>query len=344
MTNDQQLKILRHALRDSGQATNDQLILVTGANGYLGSYVCRELISKGYAVLALKYDHYASVIIEHPLMEYIRCDIREAIGPQIDSAVNGRKIAAIINTAALLGSSDYDKNLAVNAGGVQNLIGFAKEKGIRRFIQISSVVVIKTFKGPYGETKLIGQQYLEKSGLDYTVFIPAMILGPEGLGINRILKNVFRFPLFVPLIGSGKETQHPIFVKDFARYIVYTIDKEISYGKTYQIAGDQVISFKNLIRMILSLKGKRRIFISFPATFARMLGRFFQKTQKVPLFTAEHVKGVLQDSNLDTTLIKADLGFTPTKLEDAVKYSLDIIGKKWDFYLKPREEKVIGPD
>lgn len=321
--------------------TSDQLILITGANGYLGSYVCRELISKGYAVLALKFDHYASVIIEHPSVEYVRCDIREAIGPQIEPAVNGRKIAAIINTAALLGSSDYDKNLAVNAGGVQNLIDYAKEKGIRRFIQISSVVVIKTFKGPYGETKLIGQQYLEKSGLDYTVFIPAMILGPEGLGINRILKNVFRCPLFVPLIGSGKETQHPIFVKDFARYIVLAVNAEKSFGKVYQIAGDQVISFKNMIRMILKIKGKKRIFISVPASFAKLLGKFFQKTQKVPLFTAEHVKGVLQDSNLDTTLIKADLGFTPTRLEDAVAYSLEIIGNNWDFYLKPREEKVI---
>jgi nucleoside-diphosphate-sugar epimerase len=320
--------------------TKNQFTIVTGANGYLGSYICRELISRGEAVIALKFDHYASVILDHPLIEFITCDIRLPIMPQIEALVRGKPVRAIINAAALLGSSDYDKNYAVNARGVENLLEFARLAGTRRFIQISSVVVIKTFKGPYGETKLIGQQMTEKSGLDYTVFIPAMILGPEGLGINRILKNVFRFPIVVPLIGKGSETQHPVFVKDFARYIVGSIDEKIATGKVYQIAGDRVISFRDLIRMILKLKKAKRIFISVPASLAKMLGRFFQKTQKVPLFTAEHVKGVLQDSNLDTSLIRADLNFEPTPLETAMEYTLNRIGDNWDFYLRPRPEKT----
>jgi nucleoside-diphosphate-sugar epimerase len=320
--------------------TNNTYTLVTGANGYLGSYVCREMISKGKPVLALKYDHYASVIIDNPLIEYVYCDITRPVLPQLSEAIQNKKIEAIINTAALLGSKDYEKNYAVNAKGVENLVEFARQTGIKRFIQVSSVVVIKTFKGPYGETKLIGQQMLEKSGLDYTVFIPAMILGPEGLGINRILKNVFRFPVIVPIIGSGSQTQHPIFVKDFAKYIVIALDQPKASGKVYQIAGDRVISFRDLIRLVLKIRGKKRIFISFPPAFARMLGRFFQKTQKVPLFTAEHVKGVLQDSNLDTSLIKADLDFRPTPLEEALRETLDTIGTNWNFYLKPREEKI----
>lgn len=320
---------------------NNPYTLVTGANGYLGSYICRELISRGMPVIALKYDHYASVIIDHPLIEYIFCDIRQSILPQIGAAIKGKQVGAIINAAALLGSSDYEKNYAVNAKGVENLIDFARQAGISRFIQISSVVVIKTFKGPYGETKLIGQQMVEKSGLDYTIFIPAMILGPEGLGINRILKNVFRFPVFVPLIGKGSQTQHPIFVKDFARFIVQSLSEKKAHGKVYQIACNSVISFRDLIRLVLKIKGEKRIFVSVPPSLARMLGRFFQKTQKVPVFTAEHVKGVMQDSNLDTSLIKNDLGLEFTPLEQAMTYTLEEIGDDWDSRLKPRSEKVI---
>jgi len=319
----------------------NQYIIVTGSNGYFGSYVCRELLKQGHKVIGLKWDHRASAVIDHPGIEYVRCDIREKVMPQVKDLLQGKKVSAIINAAALLGSSDYDRNYAVNAGGVANMMDFAAELGITRFIQVSSVVVIKEFKGPYGETKLIGQQMLEKSNLDYTVFIPAMILGPEGLGINRILKNVFRFPLMVPLIGSGKETQHPIFVKDFARYIIYSLDKSIAFRKVYQIAGDRVISFRDFIRLILKIKGKRKIFVPVPAWFAKMLGKMFQKVQKVPLFTAEHVKGVLQDSNLDTSLLKQDLGFDPTPLEEALKYCLDEIGTNWDYYLKERGEKRI---
>jgi NADH dehydrogenase len=232
----------------------------------------------------------------------------------------------------------------VNAEGVNNLIRFAKENKIYRFIQISSVVVLKDIKGPYGVTKLEGQKFLEASDLDYTIFIPAMILGPESLGINRILKNVYRFPLIVPLIGYGTQTQHPIFVKDFAKYIVKSLDNKSSFRKTYQIAGDRVIPFRDLIRMILEIKGDKKIFIPIPPFVAKALGKFFQAVQKVPVFTAEHVKGVMQDSRLDTNMLREDLDFSPTPLEEALKYTLEVIDKDWDKYLQPRDENITRLD
>ncbi|MEE4255685.1 MAG: NAD-dependent epimerase/dehydratase family protein [Bacteroidales bacterium] len=319
----------------------DQTILVTGANGYLGTYICKELLTRGYKVLALKYDHYASTIIEHDNISYLYCDITGNIDEQIGGQVKNASIGAVINAAALLGSSDYDKNYAVNALGVQNMMNFCKAKDITRFIQISSVVILKEFKGPYGETKLIGQEFLEKSNLDYTVFIPAMILGPEGLGINRILKNVFRMPFIVPLVGYGRQTQHPIFVKDFAEYIVKSIDRQAAFKKTYQIAGDEVVSFRNFIALVLRIRKKRKFFLPVPPAIVKLMGRGFQKFQKVPLFTAEHVKGVMQDSRLDTSDLKSDLDFKPTPLEEALTYSLNIIGENWNYYLTPREEKSI---
>jgi NADH dehydrogenase len=320
----------------------DQTIIVTGANGYLGTYICRQLLSEGNHVIGLKYDHYASTIIDHKNIEYHHCDISKEVIPQLGDALQGKKIHAVINAAALLGSSDYDKNFDVNAKGVANMISLCKALDIKRFIQISSVVIMKVFKGPYGETKLKGQEFLIESGLDYTIFIPAMILGPEGLGINRILKNVFRIPFFVPLVGYGRQTQHPIFVKDFAKYIVKSITAEKAKNKTYQIAGDQVIPFKGLISLVLNIRGKKKMFIPIPPGIVKMMGKGFQKFQKVPLFTAEHVKGVMQDSSLDTTLITQDLDFKPTPLKEAMTYSLDIIGDNWDYYLKPREEKIIN--
>jgi NADH dehydrogenase len=319
----------------------DRTVIITGANGYLGKYVCMQLLEKGYHVIGLTYPHWASVKLIHPRITYVHCDIRHGIMDQegIAESVKNRNIAGIINAAALLGSANIEDNRAVNAAGVQNMMDFARRIDVRKFIQISSVVVMKKIKGPYGITKLEGQKMLEESDLDYTVFIPAMILGPESLGINRILKNVFRFPLVVPLIGYGKQTQHPIFVKDFARAIVASISSENTGRKTYQIAGDTVISFKDLIRLILDIRKRRKLFIPIPPSFARLLGRFFQAIQKVPVFTAEHVKGIMQDSKLDTSMLKTDLDFRPTPLEEALKYTLDVIGKDWDYYLSPREEK-----
>lgn len=320
----------------------ENFVIVTGANGYLGYYVCRELINQGWNVIGLKYNHFASRILDNEQIKYIAGDITKDLNSnkKLNEAVKGKKIAGVLNLAALLGSSDYNSNFAVNAEGVRNLMNYAKKIGTDRFIQISSVVVLKKIKGPYGETKLIGQNYLTDSDFNYTVFIPAMILGPESLGLNRILKNVFRIPMFIPLIGSGKETQHPIFVEDFAKYIVKSIDEPKSFRKTYEIAGDTIISFKGLIKLILKIRQSKKIFIPVPPFVAKGLGKFFQKTQEVPLFTAEHVKGVLQDSRLNTSNLKNDLGFKPTSLEKSLEYSLNKIGSGWDYNLMPREEKT----
>lgn len=324
----------------------NEKVIVTGANGYLGSYVVREFLRQGFGVLALKYAHYASVIVDHPDVQYIEADISAPIvdNVHLQAAIGQSEIKAVVNIAALLGSSDYEANFKVNTEGVGHLIELATKLGVRRFVQISSVVVMKSIKGPYGITKQKGQELLMASPLDYTVFIPAMILGPESLGLNRVLKNVFRFPFFVPLIGTGKETQHPIYVKDFARAIVESVKSEKSARKVYQIAGDTVLSFRNFIRMILRIYGKRRIFVFVPAFIASLLGMLFQKIQKVPLFTAEHVKGILQDSRLDTTELVKDLGFRPTPLKQALDESLGIIQTNWNYYLGPRDEKVIKPD
>ncbi len=324
----------------------NKYLIVTGANGYLGKYVILESVRQGYHVIGFKYNHIRSVIVKHPNVEYVHCDITQEIlsHPDINEITQDKHIVGVVNAAALLGSSNIDDNRKVNALGVKHIMAFAEALGIKRIIQISSVVVLKKIKGPYGITKLEGQDILTASKLDYAVFIPALILGPESLGINRILKNVYRFPLVVPLIGSGKETQHPIFVKDFARAIVSAVESKNASRKIYEIAGDQVISFRDLIRMILKIRSNKKFFVPIPVFVAMWLGKLFQATQKVPVFTAEHVKGILQNSKLNTKMLEEDLAFKPTPLPEALKFTLDEVGSNWSYYLSPQPEKTITVD
>lgn len=321
----------------------NKTLFITGANGYLGHYVVQEAVRQGYQVIAGYYPHFASVRVEHPDVQYVDLDITLPVAEQalLSQTLSGRDVVAVINAAALLGSSDFAANEKVNAQGVRNMMDVARQHGIRRFVQVSSVVVMKPIKGPYGITKLQGQELLTASELDYTVFIPALIMGPESLGLNRVLKNVFRFPLFVPLIGSGKETQHPVYVKDFAKALVDCAGNENTRRKVYEIAGDRVIAFRDFIRLILRHYGKGRIFVPVPVFIAKSLGMLFQKVQKVPLFTAEHVKGILQDSNLDISELQQDTGYVPTPFEEALSASLSEIGTNWDAMLKPRAERII---
>ena len=158
----------------------NKYIILTGANGYLGKYVILEALKQNYKIIAFSFDHIRSVKVDHPDVEYIHCDLTKPVGEQngIREITANKNIIGIINAGALLGSSDINANREVNAVGVQRMMDFGNELGVKRFVQISSVVILKAIKGPYGITKLEGQDILTNSDLDYTVFIPAMILGP----------------------------------------------------------------------------------------------------------------------------------------------------------------------
>ena len=321
----------------------DKYIIIFGSNGYIGKYLVLEAIKRGYRVIGIKYKHFRSTLINSPRVLYIDLDIRFQFNKQnkLIEATKDKKIIGIVNAAALLGISDYEANYMVNAQGVLNMINFAKEIEISRFIQISSVVVKKKIKGPYAVTKLLGQNYLVNSSLNYTIFIPALVLGPESLGINRVLKNVFRFPLFVPLIGKGEQLQHPVFVKDFAWAIIQSIEEKKSSHKIYEIASENPISFKNLVKLILKIRNSKKIFVPIPIFITMIFGKIFEIIQKVPVFTSEHVMGVTQDSIMNITKIKKDLGFCPTLIEKSLQYTLNEIGNDWNQYLRSRSEKII---
>ena len=319
------------------------VIIVTGANGYVGRYVVAECVKQGYPVVALKYKHPRSTLYDHPSVKYVYCDIvhLNKFEKDIMKAVGRRKVAGVIHLAALLGESQYQKNYAVNSQGTKNVADFCLHNKIKRLVYLSTVCTIKKIKGPYGETKKIGEKFVVDSGLQYSIFIPALILGVQSLGLNRILKNMFRFPLVIPLVGSGKHTQHPIYVKDLAWCLVKSISTKSCFKKVYLIAGDKIVSFRKFVRMILKAKKRSKIFVPVPSFFVKMAGGFFSMVCKRPPFTAEHVKGLMQDSKLDTRPLRKDLGFTATPLGDALAEVLREARNDHEYYLKPRKEKII---
>jgi len=318
-------------------------VVLTGANGYLGSYVCRELLNRGWGVIALKFRHARSTVFRHPRLEYFECDIGEPLTGRTEliEALRRSQPRAVINCAAILGSPDADENERINANGVGNLIHLATKNNIKKFIHISSVVTIKARRGPYGESKKHGDENLKKSGIDYTIFVPAMVLGPASLGLNRMLANIFRVPWIVPIIGSGRATQHPIFVEDFTRFIVDSVLDEKCSEKVYQIGGDTCLSFAEFVKEILEIRGTRKLLVRIPVWVARLLGWFFSRVQRTPIFTAEHVVGVTQDSILSTDELRSDLGLEATPFRLALEYSLDRIGDDWVSMMQPHPERVV---
>ncbi len=322
---------------------NKKLIIVSGANGYVGKYVLLELIKHGYDIIALKFDHSQSIIINNPKVKYVYCDITniDRYKKEILKEINHQKLHGIIHLAAIVGETDYQKNYKVNTIGTKNMIELAKKCKTNRFIYLSSACTLKRVKSPYAKTKKLAEQLVQESGLQYTIFIPAMILGVEGLGINQILKNTSRLPFITPVIGSGKQTQHPVYVKDLAHIIVYSLNNRNSFEKIYQIAEDEIIQLKEFLKIILNIEKKKTLFIHIPSKIMIILGKIFERLFKNPPFTSEQIKEYIQYYTLDTSKVKKDLNFNPTPLKEILKEILNK-SRDYDYYIKPRKEITIN--
>ncbi len=174
------------------------MILITGASGFLGSYITRQLVEKGYAVRAIyrtdKLPFYIPPEISKSII-WVKGDVLDIVS--LRNAMTDVDI--IIHAAGIVSYSKKDrkKMYDVNIDGTRNIVRIALEKNIQRFIHISSVSAIgissdgcwldeksewkeSKLNSHYAITKLRGEyevwQCIEK-GLNAVIINPSTILG-----------------------------------------------------------------------------------------------------------------------------------------------------------------------
>ena len=285
-------------------------ILVTGVSGYIGRYVASLLQERGYEVTAfiksgekLSAKHLNSFqCVEGDLLK------RETI----ETAVKGCNV--VVHLAAVVGSPDRDLNMRVNYEGTKHLIEMSQKNQISRFIYMSSISAARKEKGPYGISKLKGEELVLESGIPYTIFRPTMVYGRESMGLYRIIKNIKRFPFVIPMIGRGKYLRQPVYVMDVADVIERSIRNHNVINRSYYLGGGESLTFFALVRKISAILGVEKLIIPIPLIFCRLIARISQMSTS-PIFTLEHIRGLSEDTQVDIDPLKKDLGFHPISLD-----------------------------
>ena len=175
-------------------------ILVTGANGFVGSEVCRELVRSGYAVRALHRAGGDITSIESLPIEFCRGDVRDTHSLQEAC----KDIDIVIHIAALFRQAKHPDSVyhAINVDGVRNVFEAAISSGVQRVVHCSTVGVHSHIPDPpadedeafrpgdiYQSTKCEGEKiaksYFAQGKISGVVIRPAMIWG---VGDTRTLK------------------------------------------------------------------------------------------------------------------------------------------------------------
>lgn len=315
-------------------------ILVTGGTGFLGSYIIRDLVNKGYAVRAIRRSNNIPGWTDPAVMnrvEWVEGDVLDVVS--LEDAMEG--IDVVIHSAAIVSFLKKDRRdmYQVNVEGTANVVNIALEKNVGRLVHISSVAALgRTANGGrvdeekkweesrvnthYAISKFKAELHVWRGlseGLDAVILNPSTILGYGDWHSSScaIFKQVYNgFAWYTPGINGFVDAE------DVARATLLLMESDIS-GERFIVNGD-TWPFKKLqdtIALCFGKKGPVRKTTPFLLGLAWRMERaksFF--TGKKPLLTRESAR-VAQSQTWfsNEKLLKALPGFSFTPLEETIK-------------------------
>lgn len=227
-------------------------VFLTGGTGFVGRQVIDELLRQGHQVRALVR------VGGKPLPREIETVIGDTTNDKmLGGAAHG--CDAIINLVGIIREFPAKKITfdLLHIQTTQNLIQLAQESGIRRYIQMSANGTRAEAVTAYHRTKWTAEQALLASDLDWTIFRPSLIFGPNDLFVNMLAGLIKTLPV-VPVMGDGHYRLQPVHVSDVAQSFVQALQRNETIHQTYHCCGPEQFSYDQILDLIGQALGRSR--------------------------------------------------------------------------------------
>lgn len=272
----------------------DGLVTVFGGSGFVGRYLVKHLVAAGWRVrVAVRRPDEALFL--KPLGNVGQISICQAnlrVPPSVAAAVAGAD--AVVNLVGILYESGAQSFAAVQARGAETVARAAREAGVRRLIQFSAIGADPDSEALYARTKAAGEAAALREFPGATIVRPSIVFGPEDGFFNRFAALARILPA-LPLIGGGETRFQPVYVGDVAEAVVRLLADAASAGKTYELGGPKVYSFRELMEIVLRETGRRCLLLPVPIAIASFQAAFLELLP-YPLLTRDQVKLLKRDN------------------------------------------------
>lgn len=302
--------------------------LVTGANGFTGSYMVRNLLKNGYEVRGLIRKTSNLDLIKDLDIELVYADLaKDEITKEI---MDGIDVVYHVGAAFRIEGVPESYFWEVNVKGTKRLLEAAKEYEIKKFVHCSTVGVQGDIKNPpakethpnnpgdyYQKSKLEGEElaldFFKKEGLKGTVVRPVGIYGPGDVRFLKIFKFInngkFR------MIGNGNVLYHLTFVEDLVDGFRLAGEKEEANNEIFTIGGNGYLTLNELVAKIAKILDKpvpKSSIPVWPVWIAGALCEFICKPFGIspPIFR-RRIDFFIKDRAFDITKAKTILNYNP---------------------------------
>jgi len=281
-------------------------VFITGGTGFVGRHLVAELQRRGHEIMAL---------VRRP--GHLEA-VQEIIGDITQSQTLGlerlKGCHAAIHLVALIREFPA-KDITfqrVHIEGTKHVLEACQKAGVRRFLHMSALGADPDSRAAYLRAKSQMEEMVKASGLDWTIFRPAVILGRGG-ELMRTLTNLASLPL-TPLLGDGSFMMEPLAASTIAQAFAKALEMPQTIGKTHELRGE-AISYRDLLARIAQMQGRKARFISMPLSLIRFQAALLDRFAWFPV-TREQII-MLQEYKTSTLRIAySDLGIDFNSTDD----------------------------
>lgn len=312
-------------LSPMAKATRPRSVLITGANGFVGSRLCRQFLGEGFRVIAgVRKTSDLSMLVDLKLECRYGDVMQDSTLPEMVSAVD-----YVIHNAGVVKARKNNTFFEVNEKGTSSLFEAIAEHNpsVRRVIYISSLAaagpsiagkVITEDDAPhpvsaYGRSKLAGEEAaLAFAGrFEVVVLRPSGVYGPGDREVFTFFEAVNRGVR--PLLGDLNRKIQMVHVDDLCRAVYLATTKKARSGEVYHIVESQAYTYRELVNTLAQVSGKRCLPVRLPGFLFWLAGVVSGKVSRAmgaaPMLTRDKAVELLTSWEVSAAKARRDFGF-----------------------------------
>lgn len=283
-----------------------KIVTLLGGSGFVGKHVAQELLARGarlrIASRSPKKSYALKLLGNLGQVQFAGVDVTK---PESLAAVLAGSDAVVNLVGAFTGNLD-----AVQGEGAGRIAAAAKAAGAAAFVHISAIGADASSSVAYARTKAEGEKAVLAAFPAATILRPSVMFGPDDNFVMMFGNLVSRLPV-LPIFAPQAQLQ-PVFVDDVALAVAETLGApQVHGGKTFEIAGPEVISMIDLNKRIAQAACRNRSFAELPDGVSGLIAAL----PGTPI-SGDQLK-LLKAGNVASGALPgfAQLGITPRPLE-----------------------------
>ena len=297
--------------------------LIFGGSGQIGRNLIRKLTKNNYKVTVVTRNiHQKSYIIKTQANAgYIDIVESNIFDEKKIRDLFGRSEICINLIGILFEKKNGNTFKNIHTIFPSLLAKLSKEYNLKHFIHLSALGINEAKDSAYAKSKLEGESNILKNFPLATILRPSVVYSVDDNFTTNFMTLLNRLPIF-PLYYNGDTKFSPIHCSDLTDTIYHVISNNI-YSKIIECIGPEILTFKEIIKKLLSLIGKKRILLPMPLSVANLTARIFEIMPK-PLLTRDQLI-LLKYNNIASKKYKTnlDIGIPSVRYfdEEVKKYS-----------------------